>query len=128
MKKIQITLVSLLVVCFTACTSDIQDMPTYNDQTNQSSKNPYRVSLSQALATVQPLFNNMDEGKATRSSRIISNVDYITSTIATRGDSEVSMDTLLYVVNFDDENGFAVLGADKRVPAVLAISDEGNTI
>lgn len=126
MKKIQITLVSLLVVCFTACTSDIQDMPTYNDQTNQSPTNPYRVSLSQALATVQPLFNNMDEGKATRSSRIISNVDYITSTIATRGDSDVSMDTLLYVVNFDDENGFAVLGADKRVPAVLAISDEGN--
>ena len=33
---------------------------------------------------------------------------------------------LLYVVNFEDDAGYAVLGADDRLPAVLVVADEGS--
>ena len=35
-------------------------------------------------------------------------------------------DTLYYVINFTDEKGFAIMGADNRLPDLLAISDTGN--
>lgn len=40
--------------------------------------------------------------------------------------SGASSDTLFYVVNFEDDSGFAVIAADSRTPQVLAISDNGN--
>ncbi|MDE5958945.1 MAG: C10 family peptidase [Muribaculaceae bacterium] len=36
------------------------------------------------------------------------------------------LDTLCYIVNFDDEQGFALIAYDKRVSPVLAYSDHGN--
>lgn len=46
---------------------------------------------------------------------------------ATKSSGVVIGDTLLYVVNFKDEKGFAILSADKRVtPDILVLGSDGN--
>lgn len=54
-------------------------------------------------------------------------VDVIRSKALTRGDGgDTEMpDTLLYVVNFENNGGFAVIGADERVLPLYAVSDSG---
>ncbi|MBO4965697.1 MAG: C10 family peptidase, partial [Muribaculaceae bacterium] len=64
---------------------------------------------------------NIDKG--TRTERTISKVEVKTSR-ATR--SGIGADTLLYLINYADNNGFALVSADKRLPAIYAISDEGH--
>ena len=36
------------------------------------------------------------------------------------------MEELLYIVNFEDEAGYAILGADDRLEPVYAVVDEGS--
>ena len=36
------------------------------------------------------------------------------------------LDTLMYIINYDDNEGFALVSADKRTTSVLAIIDEGS--
>ncbi len=35
-------------------------------------------------------------------------------------------DTMYYIINFSNDNGFVIMGADRRLPKLLAISDTGN--
>lgn len=53
----------------------------------------------------------------------INNVDIITSSL-TR--SSGSNDTLLYIVNYEDNNGFAVISANKDADALLAVTEQGS--
>ncbi len=39
---------------------------------------------------------------------------------------EGDIDTLMYAINFADNQGFALVAADKRTSPVLAIIDEGS--
>lgn len=86
--------------------------------------NPYKVSLDQALIVADNLLGELD-GNKTRKMRFVENVKYITNnTTQTRSNS--LNDTLLYLVNYADEQGFAILGADKRINPIYAISNEGS--
>lgn len=53
----------------------------------------------------------------------VNNVDIITSSL-TR--SSGSNDTLLYIVNYEDNNGFAVISAKKDADALLAVTEQGS--
>ena len=44
----------------------------------------------------------------------------------TRSEITADVEDLLYIVNFEDEAGYAILGADDRLEPVYAIMDEGN--
>ena len=69
-------------------------------------------------------------GKKTRSATrpTIANVETLRSRqFATRATVDsLSIDTLLYFVNFADNQGFAVVAADKRTSPILALIDKGN--
>ena len=69
-------------------------------------------------------------GKKTRSATrpTIANVETLRSRqFATRAAVDsLSIDTLLYFVNFADNQGFAVVAADKRTSPILALIDKGN--
>lgn len=48
-------------------------------------------------------------------------------TITKSGETEDAADTMMYVVNFDNDEGYAVLAADSRMPAdVLCITEKGH--
>lgn len=103
-----------------SCSSD-EPIAVVN-QSNKIATNPYRVSLDEALSEANDFFAKIEPVKTRKGTRTVGDVKIITSPKTRSG----STDTLLYVVNYDDNNGFAILGADKRALPVYAISETGH--
>lgn len=125
MKKLVLMLLTgLVLIGLSSCRSEEPPPTSPEKPENASSEHsPFRVSLQEALdyanSTI-PLLTH----SGTRSKMVPSKVDYITASQGhTRGENVC--DTLLYLVNFGNGAGYAVLGADKRVDPLYAFSDEG---
>lgn len=87
-----------------------------------------KVSLSRAISNADFVFKNT-EGLGNKA-RKIKSVDVLKSTSATsritRASSLDEQDALAYVVNYDNNEGFAILAATTKLPPVISIGDEGN--
>lgn len=113
-KKISYVAVALLVM--TGCAQNSPESPVRNDV----KCSPYSRSLEEGLKAADVLFSKMS-GDATRSvSRQVKSVEVINR--STRSDSPESA---FYIVNYEDNSGFALLSADKRLEPVFGISEEG---
>lgn len=120
---------------FFSCSEEYVEEAMGDDpQTAQSS---YKVTTEEAQEVVLNFMNAMEDSKQTRntgeySSKEIANVKALRrNTFKTRSGDEnsnipVDLDTLMYVVNFSNNNGFALVAADKRTDPIFAIIDEGN--
>ena len=118
-KIIYLVVVALML---TACSSEEPITPP-NQVNDAVGANPYRVNLTDALKNADALLGELGEGEATRSAeRKVESVEYY-SRPATRS---LGGDTLLYLVNYADDAGFALLSADSRLRPIYAISDEGS--
>lgn len=124
------------IAALSSCSNDISDDMSVKNEINERKvyNNTFRVPLNDALKVADDVMKVL-ETKETRSSktvlRSIKSVDYTVlkpkNNVRTRnGVSACEPDTILYMVNFEDNKGFAILGADKRVGCVYAISPEGN--
>lgn len=105
-----------------ACSSDSFTEPQ-TPNANDSHLPCHRVTLRNAISNAEK-YLEIIEGYQTRGSRIPSSVQIIGSKIHTRAADK--SDTLLYIVNFSNDSGFAVLGADDRMMPVYAISESGH--
>lgn len=105
-----------------ACSQDLLDQPASPD--NLLSKNSHKVTLEEALERSKVFRNGLNEGLETRSMQIsdIESVNYLSSGIKTRGQDT---DTIFYLVNYKNEQGFMLLSADERTIPVYAMADEG---
>lgn len=107
----------LISLLFCGCAKEsFENSNSINGDNSEDS----RISLERALEIADGFFAET-EGM-TRTSREIANVEIIKSP-ATRGIE--SNDTLLYLVNYKDNKGFALLGTDERMHDIYAISEEG---
>ena len=105
-----------------ACSSE-EPIPPPNQVDDAVGANPYRVSLTAALKNADALLGELGEGESTRSAeRKVESVEYYSRP----GTRALGGDTLLYLVNYADDAGFALLSADKRLRPIYAISDEGS--
>lgn len=125
MKKPILFLLGLLFVV--SCTEQ-------NDEPTHQAKQP-EVQHNSPTRTPQEAQNEVADflaamGKKTRSATrpTIANVETLRSRqFATRAAVDsLSIDTLLYFVNFADNQGFAIVAADKRTSPILALIDKGN--
>lgn len=105
---------ALLIV---GCTQDNLEMPVQQ----LPEKLPAKISLTEALAHADRLFTRIEGG--TRSLRSVKSVEYVGGGEATRG--EEGKDPQYYLVNYENEGGFAVLSANRHLGTVLAIGEEG---
>lgn len=127
MKKFNLFyLTPLMALLLYGCAQTDEDIFRANIEAEQKhnniqSSNPYRISLNKALSTADMVLAGI-EGQSTRASRAVRTVSYITET-KTRS---VNPDTLLYIVNYENNKGFAILGADIRANPVYCISEEGS--
>ena len=91
----------------------------------------HAVPIDQALGELDNLLGVID-GQGTRAGgvRTVAQVQTLHAQALpltrSAGEPGEQPDELLYVVNFEDDAGYAVLGADDRLPAVLAVTDEGS--
>ena len=91
----------------------------------------HAVPIDQALEELDDLLGVID-GQGTRAGglRTVAQVQTLHAQALpltrSAGESGEQPGELLYVVNFEEDAGYAVLGADDRLPAVLAVTDEGS--
>lgn len=110
----------LLALVMGSCTSE-DDLLLKNNEPSSSSGG-YKVSLEDAVERARKAVGEC--GPVATRSGLKARVDVIRSKPLTRSAAEMP-DTLLYVVNFEDNGGFAVVGADERVLPIYAVSDSG---
>lgn len=85
------------------------------------------ITLEKAINKADVILTQLKDSSMTRSiPRSIKDVYCMTSTPLSRAGSGGNIpDTLLYLINYNENKGFALLGADKRLQEIYAISDEG---
>lgn len=99
-----------------------EEFPTDTENREQSTTTNTRVSILDALEHAEAIMADFEPG--TRSeTRKVASIESVLSDSRTRSGEQ---DTLLYVVNYDDDMGYAILGADQRANPVYAFSTEGN--
>ena len=118
----------IAAMLFASCSND-EPVPT--PQTN-TPENPYKITPEEAQSTVMEFLETFDQSDLTRSAapRRICNVKALRNsaagTRAALGENALNLDTLMYVVNFSDSAGYALVAADKRTTPILAIIESGN--
>lgn len=87
-----------------------------------------KIPLNRAISNADFVFKNMED--LGRKNRKIKSVDVLTkskaNTRASRSSSQDEENALAYVVNYENNEGFAILAADIKLPPVISIGDEGN--
>lgn len=124
MKKIvfQILAFCVFLACGLSLTSCSDTMEP--DQTTEKTEvinEPGHLSIEDALANAEAFFAELDQ---TRSGRKVQSIN-ILKRKSTRTEDNKTND-LLYLVNYSDNQGFALLGSDERMLDVYAISEEGH--
>ena len=120
MKK-RFIFISILAIMTAACAESEWEPASQTDvSTSPHSEN--NRTLEEALAYADDWFAQMDEPTRSEGRRVES-VEYVSSASRTRsGDA----DTLMYLVNYEDNAGFALLGRPATSKAIYAISEEGS--
>ena len=125
MKK-NLFLAALVAMFAISCQKDFNG-PTNISVESEVAVNPYVVSVDQALARLDAEMAAI-YGEGTRAaSRVVKSVQTLnieSIAPATRGGDDFDATDLLYIVEFEDNQGSAILGADVRVDEVFAILDE----
>ena len=106
-----------------SCSNDVEEAPV------SSILPSHRISVTQAKENVFDFVSHVNARTRTSFKNIkIADVHAVSlSGKATRSTgSSVSLDTLFYVVNFEDSCGFAIAASDDREQSVYALAEEGN--
>lgn len=110
--------------------SNVKELTTEEATALAFSANGTAVHYHDAIKEANSIMNSLDKSKsATRAGkpRSIKSVDALTNqNIQTRSQSSEEQDTLMYLINYDNEEGYVLLSADQRTESLFAVSDEGN--
>jgi hypothetical protein len=131
-KCVALTLfVSFLTV--TSCTDTL--VPNIEEVESQNAVINNKVSEDEAKTILMNFLSASNRGQTYStglSSRQIKGIEALcvgntnVRTYASDNDINVDIDTLMYVVNFEDGQGFALVAADRRTDPIYAIIDEGS--
>lgn len=130
MKKNHLLL--LLVAMFTmfSCNYNEEQVSVNTKEAGQEAIVNGKIPLSRAISNADFIFRNTEGLGAKR--RKVKGVDVLTTSntnshIAnTRSSLNEQEEAVAYVVNYEDNDGFAILAADTKLPPVISIGDEGN--
>lgn len=125
MKKLYL-LLAVVAVAATSCQKDVVENVPCNDPMTEDLRSPYAVSEEEALDRLNAELDMYGEKTRANDRRVrkIEPVRYDKLAPATRS-TVADVEDLLYIVEFEDGKGSAILGADKRVEGVFAVLDEG---
>ncbi len=124
MKKCRLFFLSVIALplFFAACMQDGADTPA------EPPTDPHKIPAQQALADLEGLLSEID-GTTRGGGRRVRSVETLAAselTAGTRSETAAAIGDLIHIVNFEDGGGYAILGADDRIPSVIAITEQGN--
>lgn len=112
MKKTIFTIITVAAVI--SCSKNLEpDIPDDNQQSIETIINS-TYSVDEALANLNSFYESC--GFMTKSPATINEIIAISNYPTAETKSTNSTDSLLYIVNYAGNNGFAVLAADRRIP------------
>lgn len=120
MKTIKLLAAIAATAMMSACSQEEILLPENNNTIHNEP--PTRVSLAEALKRADRMLEKIGDPSTRSSTRTVKSVQFIGGS-GTRAEDDAPM---YYVVNYENEGGFAVLGADTRLDGVYAISDQGH--
>ena len=128
MKKQMFTTLLTMFLLLSCQSYELDGIVTASSTTEE---NPYKVSVDEAKEIALNFMKTFQKTSAasTRSAGVlIENVEVIkVNKVATRSAGLGNrMDTLLYAVNFSNNNGYALVGADRRTEPIFGIIDQGS--
>lgn len=119
MRKILFVMVAALA--FVACEKDYQSVIEKTDLETVVHNN--KVSLKQALLYAENSINGITPTTRSAERKVKSTEIYVAKP-ATRSAEDVEVS--FYLINYEDNEGFAMVSTDNRATPVYAYSDEGN--
>ena len=134
MKKFSYFCLTLVLMLSYAC---VKEEAVTTTQQPEYIVNNDGVELAESSLTVEQALKNMDFVQRNiedsyRRKREIKNIDLLSTSdvrgnTVTRSSGDATAEQpLAYVVNFEDNGGYAILAADAQLPPVIMIGDEGN--
>lgn len=115
-----------MTAVFTSCSSEEPFLTKEQVENTSADPTQYHIDEDDAVCNAINLIQGLNQTPTRSANKLnVKSIQYVkTNNIATR--SNDLPDTLLYVINFENNEGFAIMSADKRAFPVYAISDEGN--
>ena len=115
------------IVMMTACTTNEDELGLSPEQPAKHSLSEMR-SYEEALQIAQNSISLLNSREATRASSIrkinLADSKVVMRDAATRSSNGCN-DTLMYVFNFEDNKGFAIVSASKSTEGLLAVTEKG---
>lgn len=123
-----------LVTCFIACTdSDLQENVSRNNGFQAVQYDANRRSYAEAVEIAQNSIKMLEDGSSiTRSANsgrrldLKSGVKAVKQHITRSNGAASTNDTLLYIFNFMDNQGFAIVSASRQTSGLLAVIESGS--
>lgn len=119
MNKSKLIALSLLTAMFAACSSD---EPKIGFEENEANSYVAKRSIEEAIEIASQYANQTTA--ETRATKLVVDKSTVSAIVSTT--SRALSDTLMYAVNFEDNNGYMIISANKATVPVLAIIDSGN--
>ena len=126
-KNLSRILLGSLLFTIIAVSSCSKEDNIVNEQVKQI--NPHRIPQGIAIKELESFLSDDDIlTKSANGHRIIKSIECLTEYVpATKSGNDYNgLDTLIYIVNFDNQEGFAVLSADDRISSmIIAVTEKG---
>lgn len=126
MKKLLLSLICF-PLAFAGCSVDPEETGYFPEaSTSQSTVVPIGEALQQLDAVLDAISSDTRSGAGFDYARAIREIKVSGGAAATRSGDNDLPDTMAYVVNFTDDKGFAVLGAQRTLEPVYAVTEAGS--
>ena len=130
----KIYLVIMVVAGFVACSSDgLRENPVQESTPLTEQYDPNRRSFAEAVQIAQNSINMLEEDKAVtrgiapvRKLNLKDGVKTFRKAGTRSNEANSDNDTLLYVFNFEDNQGFSIVSASRHVEGLIAVVEEGS--
>lgn len=124
MKKLLVTL-SCAIALLAACSEQevIDEVESILDSEEEVSR---MISQDEAISTLMAFLEDTELPTRSGKSRTISSVSVYSKPVTKAQMEDATESPSAYLVNFDDDEGFAVLGATTDVPDIVAVVESGH--
>ena len=129
MKKSYLMLLLVAMFALVACDFSESQVEIGTTEVGQEAIVGGKVPFARALSNADFVFKNIES--LNHKQRKVKSVDVLTKSKTNSRISRTSLQDeqeapLAYVVNYENNEGFAILAADTKLPPVISIGDEGN--
>lgn len=125
MKRRRLFLIAMAMFVV-SCHSEIAEPKVVGAPSVDDPVSIYAISEEEAIENLNEFLAAFDVEDTRVNSRVVKSIEPVKldNLGVTRTSSDVDIDNLLYIVEFEDGQGSAVLGADRRLTPVYAVLDE----